>query len=163
MTSPGRQYPDGPLEPPPGWPNPLGAMKSFGAAMDRLYTDPGVPAAEASALGQMMHAILGAPDPEPGPPYVHVLVPPEPIGEDKDGNDIYPEPGPAYTVREIPLAELVDPDRPAWLVRAAVACDARERRREFLRIAIEERPLSIAVGEPIDWDEYRWKPGAGEP
>ncbi len=35
--------------------------------------------------------------------------------------------------------------------------------RRRIRRAIEERPLSIAVGEPLDWYEYRWKPGAAEP
>jgi len=115
------------------------------------------------ACGDLLASLL-APAIEPGPPYVHTFVPPEPIGEDEDGNDIYPEPGPAYTLTEKPLTELVDPDRPAWLVKAAMACDAREHlRKEALRIPVEVRPLSIAVGEPIDWDEYRWKPGAGEP
>ena len=34
------------------------------------------------------------------PPYVHTIVPPEPIGEDEDGNLLYPEPGPAMTLTE---------------------------------------------------------------
>ena len=47
-----------------------------------------------------MHNILGGTEPPPGPPYVHTLVPPEPIGEDADGNPLYPEPGPAMTLTE---------------------------------------------------------------
>ena len=43
--------------------------------------------------GEFPASMLGG-DPEPGPPYTHTLVPPEPIGEDEDGNLIYPEPGP---------------------------------------------------------------------
>lgn len=136
------------------------SKRIYSPFLGRSYPDPAEAEDRAwQALGQLMHNLLN-PEPPPGPPYTHTIVPPQPIGEDEDGNDIYPEPGPAYTVREIPLTELVDPDRPAWLVRAAVACDARERRREFLCLAIEERPLSIAVGEPIGWDEYRWKPEA---
>lgn len=37
---------------------------------------------------------------EPGPPWTHTLVPPEPIGEDEDGNPVYPEPGPAFTLTD---------------------------------------------------------------
>jgi hypothetical protein len=99
VTSQGRQYPDGPLVPPPEWRDPLGEMRRFRAAMDRLYTDPGVSAAEASALGQAMRDLMN-PEPAPGPPYVHTFAPPEPIGQDEDGNDIYPEPGPAITLTE---------------------------------------------------------------
>ena len=40
------------------------------------------------------------PDWPPGPPYVHTVVPPEPIGEDEDGNPLYPEPGPTMTLTE---------------------------------------------------------------
>jgi hypothetical protein len=50
------------------------------------------------ALGGFMHSMLGG-TPQPGPPYTHTLVPPEPIGEDEDGNDIYPPPGPSFTMR----------------------------------------------------------------
>lgn len=49
MTSRGRQYPSGPLEPPPGWPE-----------------------AAAAFLADMLG---GAP--EPGPPYTHTLVLPD--------------------------------------------------------------------------------------
>lgn len=52
------------------------------------------------AMGEVMHNILGGASPAPGPPYTHTLVPPEPIGEDEDGNPIYPPPGPAYTLTE---------------------------------------------------------------
>ena len=52
------------------------------------------------ALGEVMHSILGGSDREPGPPYTHTIVPPEPIGEDEDGNLLYPEPGPAMTLTE---------------------------------------------------------------
>lgn len=51
--------------------------------------------------GEIMASLLGAPE-RPGPPYVHTFRPPEPIGQDEDGNDIYPEPGPAYTLTEAP-------------------------------------------------------------
>ena len=44
--------------------------------------------------------MLGGTEPEPGPPYTHTIVPPEPIGEDEDGNPLYPEPGPAFTLTE---------------------------------------------------------------
>lgn len=50
-------------------------------------------------LGHLMHALLN-PEPAPGPPCVHTLVPPEPIGYDEDGDPVYPEPGPAFTLTE---------------------------------------------------------------
>jgi hypothetical protein len=59
------------------------------------------------AAGEFLANMLGAGDPEPGPPYVHTLVPPEPIGYTGDGDPIYPEPGPAYTLTERPIAEVV--------------------------------------------------------
>ena len=68
----GRQYPDGPLEPPPGWPE---------------------------GAGEFMRNMLGGQQ-EPGPPWTHTLVPPEPTGQDEDGNPLYPEPGPAMTLTE---------------------------------------------------------------
>jgi hypothetical protein len=70
--------------------------------LGRSYPDP----AEAEewawqALGQVMHSLLN-PEPAPGPPYVHTLVPPEPIGEDEDGNPVYQPPGPVCTLTEGP-------------------------------------------------------------
>ena len=52
------------------------------------------------SAGAFLHNMLGGTEPEPGPPYTHTLVPPEPIGEDEDGNLLYPEPGPAFTLTE---------------------------------------------------------------
>jgi hypothetical protein len=40
-------------------------------------------------------------------PSILHLVPPEPIGEDEDGNPLYPEPGPSMTLTERPLADVV--------------------------------------------------------
>ena len=57
-------------------------------------------------LGEIMHGLLN-PEPEPGPPYTHTIVPPEPIGWDEDGTPVYPEPGPAVTLTERPLADVV--------------------------------------------------------
>ena len=33
-------------------------------------------------------------------PYVHTFAPQEPAGEDGDGNPVYPEPGPSFTLTE---------------------------------------------------------------
>jgi hypothetical protein len=71
-TRRGRQHPDGPLEPPPDWPD---------------------------AAGHFLANLL-APVTQPGPPYTHTLVPPEPIGELEDGTLVYPEPGPVLTLTE---------------------------------------------------------------
>ena len=79
MTSVGRQYPDGPLEAPPDWPD---------------------------GAGRFLHNLLN-PASAPGPPWTHTIVPPEPIGWDEDGNPLYPEPGPAVTLTERPLADVV--------------------------------------------------------
>ena len=88
MTSQGRQYPDGPLEPPSGW---------FGDEAFRKVA--GIEQRAWDNLGALIGNLL-APPAEPGPPYVHTFTPPEPIGQDEDGNDIYPEPGPAWTLTE---------------------------------------------------------------
>ena len=32
---------------------------------------------------------------------MHTFWPPEPVGEDEDGNPVYPEPGPAFTLKII--------------------------------------------------------------
>jgi hypothetical protein len=53
-----------------------------------------------AAYAGVMANILGSAGTEPGPPHVHTLVPPEPIGWDEDDNPVYPEPGPAYTLTE---------------------------------------------------------------
>ena len=52
------------------------------------------------SAGAFLHNMLGGTEPEPGPPYTHTIVPPEPIGEDEDGNPLYPEPGPAMTLTD---------------------------------------------------------------
>lgn len=51
------------------------------------------------ALGHALRNLL-SPEPAPGPPYTHTLVSPEPIGEDEDGNPVYPPPGPTHTLTE---------------------------------------------------------------
>ena len=45
--------------------------------------------------------------PEPSPPYVHTFKSPEPVGWDDDGNPLYPEPGPSYTLTKRPAADVV--------------------------------------------------------
>ena len=105
MTSQGRQHPDGPLEPPPGW---FADGADFAAGLAAgVQQSPSRELEQAFAgiyrnliaAGEFMTALLGAPE-QPGPPYVHTFVPPEPIGQDEDGNDIYPPPGPAWTLTE---------------------------------------------------------------
>ena len=59
------------------------------------------------AASEFIGSLFGGTDPRPGPPYVHTLVPPEPIGWDDDGNPVYPEPGPSYTLTERPVADVV--------------------------------------------------------
>ena len=67
--------------------------ESYGEAMNRLYSDPGHSRDEWNdAAGAFLASILGGSEPEPGPPYTHTIVPPEPIGEDEDGNLLYPAP-----------------------------------------------------------------------
>lgn len=51
-----------------------------------------------SPLATLPIPLTGGASSEPGPPYTHTIVPPEPIGEDEAGNPIYPEPAPAYTL-----------------------------------------------------------------
>jgi hypothetical protein len=51
------------------------------------------------SAGEVLHNILGGGS-EPGPPYTHTIVPPEPVGWDEDDNPVYPEPGPAFTVAD---------------------------------------------------------------
>ena len=65
------------------------------------------------ALGEVMHAILN-PASTPGPPYTHTIVPPEPIGEDEDGDPLYPEPGSAMTLTQTasPYRQEIIPDAP---------------------------------------------------
>jgi hypothetical protein len=81
----GRQYPDGPLEAPAGWALP----DDWPECSLNFWPE---------AAGAFLASLYGDPEPEPGPPYVHTIVPPEPIGEDEDGNLIYLEPGPAFTL-----------------------------------------------------------------
>lgn len=113
--------------------------------------------AAAPSFGQFLHNMLGGPEPAPGPPYTHTLVPPEPEYDDA-GNEVWqPEP-PTYTLTETPLADLVDPARPAWLARAAASVDALAPLREITRRTVAA-PAQISVGEPFDGgDEFRWKP-----
>lgn len=59
------------------------------------------------SAGELLRNMLGGADPEPGPPWVHTLVPPEPIGYTDEGEPVYPEPGPAYTLVKRPVAEVV--------------------------------------------------------
>jgi hypothetical protein len=87
VTSQGRQYPDGPLEAPPG-------VEFAPLDTERTHGKHGF---WADGAGSFLHGLLH-PDHPAGPPYVHTLVPPEPIGWDEDGEPVYPEPGPAVTV-----------------------------------------------------------------
>lgn len=48
------------------------------------------------AMGTFLHGLLN-PEPSPGPPWTHTMLPPEPTGEDEDEYPVYPEPGPAFT------------------------------------------------------------------
>ena len=68
----GRQYPDGPLEAPPDWPD---------------------------SAGHFLANLLN-PASTPGPPWTHTLLPPEPLYYDDFGTPVYPEPGPAMTLTE---------------------------------------------------------------
>lgn len=52
-----------------------------------------------AAMGEVLHAILH-PKPQPGPPYVHTIRPPEPIGYDEQGRPIW-EPEPAFTITDV--------------------------------------------------------------
>lgn len=75
MTEHGRQYPDGPL--PAEIPNVTVTRE----------------------LGHFLSNLLN-PASQPGPPYTHTIVPPEPLYWDDFGTPVYPEPGPAYTLTE---------------------------------------------------------------
>ncbi len=81
VTSWGRQYPDGPLEPPPG------------AEPPRLNYE---------AIGAFLASLL-APPAEPGPPYVHTLVPSEPedIGGGGEATDRCP--GCGELIADVPV------------------------------------------------------------
>ena len=85
VTDRGRQNPDDPLEPPPG------------VEFRRL----------ADSAGESLQNLLGDLEPRPGGPYVHRFKAPEPAGWDDDGNPVYPEPGPSYTLTERPVADVV--------------------------------------------------------
>lgn len=56
---------------------------------------------------ETLQNLLGDPEPRPGEPYVHTFRSSEPIGWDDDGNPVYPEPGPSYTLTERPVADVV--------------------------------------------------------
>lgn len=77
----GRQYPDGPLEPEPGM----------------LYSPLDADAFALETLGQVMASMFGATEPEPGPPYIHTFVLPEPE-YDGEGNEILRKPDPSFTL-----------------------------------------------------------------
>jgi hypothetical protein len=66
----------------------------------RSYPDP-AEAAYALAADAMGHFLAGllAPVSEPGPPYTHTLVPPEPEYDD-EGNEVWREPDPAFTLTD---------------------------------------------------------------
>jgi hypothetical protein len=100
VTTRGRQYPDGPLVPDPDVIyRPLQQPARLNAGTpDQFWPD---------VAGEVLHNILSGGGPAPGPQYTHTIVPPEPIGEDEDGNAVYPEPGPAYTLARRPLADVV--------------------------------------------------------
>jgi len=57
-------------------------------------------------LAEIMRSLI-ADQQRPGPPYVHTIVPPAPVGWDEDGDPLYPEPGPAMTLTERPIADVV--------------------------------------------------------
>jgi hypothetical protein len=68
-----------------------------GSATAQPSALPSSPAGSHAAVGEFLHNLL-EPVSWPGPPWTHTIVPPEPAGWDKDGNPVYPEPGPAFTV-----------------------------------------------------------------
>src|ERR1700677_713962 len=83
VTDSGRQYPDGPLEAPPGW-----------ALLDDW------PECSLSFWPEAAWAFLfGDPEPSPGPPYTHTFVPPQQAVFTASGKLLYrpPPPGPAWT------------------------------------------------------------------
>lgn len=132
---------------------------SYGEMMRRLYADPGVSLDDLPQIGEGILSLFGAAEPEPGPPYTHTIRP-EPPEYDAEGNELYRPAAPSYTLTERPLAEMVDPDLPAWLVRAAEAC--RLRPSLLARITAEAiaKPVQIMLGDPIGPpDEFRWWPG----
>ena len=47
--------------------------------------------------GEILHNMLGGSNPQPGPPWTHTIVPPEPEYDD-EGNEIWREPDPAHTL-----------------------------------------------------------------
>ena len=49
------------------------------------------------SAGHFLHNLLN-PAMQPGPPYTHTIVPPEPLYWDEFGTPVYPEPGPAMTI-----------------------------------------------------------------
>jgi hypothetical protein len=73
-----------------------GVTPPLSACQERIQAGRGAAGTEPSA-GEFLRNLL-APVSQPGPPYTHTIVPPEPVGVDEDGNLIYPEPGPSYTL-----------------------------------------------------------------
>ena len=54
-------------------------------------------AAWPDSAGHFLHNLLN-PASQPGLPYTHTIVPPEPLYWDDFGTPVYPEPGPAVTI-----------------------------------------------------------------
>jgi hypothetical protein len=93
--------------------------------------------------GEFLHNILGGSEPEPGPPYTHTIVPPEPAGWDEDGNpvDPEPEPGPAFTVSDrAAVSERYSPSREAEAFGRTLSAS--------LAAGIEEGSRRAALGLP---------------
>lgn len=68
-------------------------------------------------MGSFLHNLLGGGTSGGGPPYTHTFVPPEPVGVDEDGNDVYPPPGPSHTLTgPARILTSSDPEPPAGTV-----------------------------------------------
>jgi hypothetical protein len=134
VTTRGRQYPDSPLVPDPDViyrPLQQPAWPSSGTP-EQFWPD---------GAGEVLHNILGGSEPEPGPPYTHTIVPPEPAGWDEDGNPVDPEPGPAFTVSDgAAVSERYSPSREAEAFGRTLSAS--------LAAGIEEGSRRAALGLP---------------
>lgn len=83
------------------------------------------------SIGEVLHAILN-PQPQPGPPYVHTIEPPEPE-YDEDGNPYWPL-EPSFTITEagerrlnaisfVRADQLIDPNCQFTITRCGEAGD----------------------------------------
>ena len=146
MNSQGRQYPDGPLEPPPGWVS-VGADFAKGVCESRPVPSEFWP----DSAGEFLHNMYGGSEPEPGPPYVHTFRPPEPEYDD-EGNQIWHEPDPAFTLKVVPN-EYMRPGQVGMIsagrapdgkmqVSAAVLADGQIRHRTFTAEDLEVLRIS---------------------